>query len=324
MQLRAELIARSFPAGLELLLDLLLAPRFDAAEVAAVRLDLRQLLDEADDHPDERLADAVWAAALPGHPWGLPGLGTRATLRTHTPAALRALHRRWAVGRNLVVAVAGAFDPDAVERALREGLSGLPAGSVALPSPPAFEPAPRAVSIRAGQEQARVAVAFPALGLTHPDAPALEVLAAALGGQAGRLFVELREAHGLAYEVSATVQDGVQPGLFVAGLATDPERVEEAEARLGETLERVRREGLAAEEVERARAWLLGGIEHERQTAGARASQLAYAERYELGAADWYGEARRRLQAVDADRVRTVAADTLGRPLVRGRALARG
>lgn len=314
--IRAEAPAAGFPGILELALDALLEPRFDAAEVEAVRDELRALRAERDDHPDTRLDEALWRAVMPGHPWALPSLPAESALRRVQPGALRALHARWCVGGNLVVAVTGGFDPDAVAEVLREALGALPPGTAALPPAPVLRTAGR-VTVRGGH-QARVVLAFPGVAIGDPEQPALEVLAAALSAQAGRLFVELRERHGLAYAVSASSHDGVQQGLFVAGLGCDPERLDEAEARLAGCLARVAAEGLTEAEVDRARRYLLGALAADQQVTSARASSLAYAEAYGLGAEGWLDRARARIRAVDVDAVRAVAA-RLATPLAVGR-----
>ncbi len=318
--LRGEFVADRFEAGLELLADLLLRPSFLEPELERVRAEIAEALAEREDHPEYLLSERLWATATGGHPFGLPALGTEASLKAHSVAGIRAGHRRWAQARNLVVAVSGAFDPDRVRRQIEALLAGLPAGSpLALPEPPTHPPATRRISLRSGREQAHIAWAFPGVSVDDPTQPAVEILAAVLGGQGGRLFVELREAHGLAYSVGASSNEGVHPGLFICTVATDPGRAAEAEARLGESLARAAAGEITDEEVERARRYLLGGIALDLQTAGARASLAAYTELYGQDGLRYREGVARRLEQVSIDGVRTAAARILGRPLVTGR-----
>lgn len=315
--LRADLLAEHAREGLLLLTDLLIDPAFDPDEVDAVRAELLEELAQADDEPEDRLAEAVWATCFPGHPWAVRPSGTPASARRVTAAQLRADHAGWACGRNLIVVVQGDFDPEMAERVLRRQLGRLAAGApVAAPPTRPWTTGARVLR-RAGWEQTHLAAVWPALGVAHPDGPALELMSAALGSQGGRLFDEVREQRGLAYGVGCMVQEGVVPGVFGATLATDPARAVEAERALLACIDRARVD-LRDDEIERARQQTLGALEAERQHVGARASALAFHVAYGLTPPDvdpapW---ARERYARVRADEVRRVAAQVLAAPPV--------
>jgi zinc protease len=322
LAVRGEFTGDTFEEGLPLLAEMLTHPRFDRSEVARALGELREALLERADHPDHTLLEAVWAGAYGPHPYGLPVLGDLAGLRRHQGRALRAHHAAWARGGNLVAAVAGAFDPGRVLEILARTLGQLPAGdAVALPPAPVLPTEPLRIELPLAREQVHIAHAFPGIAVRDPRQPAVELLAAVLGGQGGRLFLELREAHGLAYSVSASSQEGLQQGLFLCGLATDPERADEAEARLGESLDRARTAGLDTEEIERARRYLLGVTEIDLQTANARSNLAAYTELYGGDGLRYRSEVSERIQAVSADAVREEATRLLARPVVRARLL---
>lgn len=323
--IRGEFVAARFEEGLALCADVILRPRFEAAEVGRVRHELKDALAEREDHPEHMLAERVWAEAYGAHPYGLPVLGTPATVKRVGPKLLAARHRAWAVGANLVVGVAGAFDPDRVLALLTDTVGRLPAGApLALPERPVFPADVRDVTLRSGREQAHIAFAFPGAALSDPFQPDLEVLAAVLGGQGGRLFVELREAHGLAYAVGAASHDGVHPGLLVCTVATDPERAAEAEARLTESLARAASGALTDDEIARARRYILGASELDLQTATSRANLAAYTELYGEDGLRYRSLVREKIAGVRDDEVRRRAAITLARPVVRGRLLPTG
>jgi len=322
---RGEFVAARFDDGLVLLADVLMRPRFAAAEVKRVQAELREALAESADHPEHLLSERVWAEAFGEHPYALPILGTRETVRGLRRDQLLAHHAGWASGRNLVVAVTGAFDPDRVLAKLRATFGALPSGdALALPARPVLPRDTREVTLRSGREQAHIAYAYPGVSLDDPHQPDLEVLAAVLGGQGGRLFVELREAHGLAYAVSASSHEGVHPGLLVCSVATDPDRLVEAEARLGESLDRVASGALTDAEIDRARRYILGATALDLQTAGARANLAAYTELYGDDGLRYREIVRERLTGVRNDEVRRQAARFLARPVVRGRLVPTG
>ncbi len=317
--LRAEFPAETFGSGLELVLLTLLDPTFNAAEVDQARAGMLDDLAARDDDPGERLYTAVWAAACPGHPWGIDPAGTPGTLGRLNAGTLRALHRGWARPSNLVVSVTGDVDVEYVKSRIEFAISRLPPGPVASSSAALTRPtAPKRIRLRSARDQAHLVVAWPGLAVRDPRAATLDLLIELLSGQSGRLFLELREAEGLAYAVSAESIEGVVGGVITCSMASDPSRLDEAERRLLETVGRVAAGEIAVEEVERARASVLGAVEAELQTAGARASEAAFAERYGLDGAE-YRTLLRRVAAVDRADVIALAAECFAAPLVVGR-----
>ena len=317
--LRAEFPAESFSPGLELVILALTDPSFETEELEQARAAMLDELASRDDDPGERLHTAVWSAACPGHPWGLDPAGTRGTLARLSAPALRTLHRAWAQPANLVVAISGDIDSEYALGRLRSAMAGLPGGSRrAAPAPLRLPPSPRRVTLKSGRDQAHLAVVWPGVAVSDPRAPALDVLMELLSGQSGRLFLELREEEGLAYAVGAESIESVVGGRVVASLATDPARLDEAELRLLACIARVASGTITAAELERARASVLGAAEAELQTAGARASEAAFAERYGLDGTR-YRSILRRVGTVQLGEVTSLAAELFAAPLVVGR-----
>jgi zinc protease len=313
---RGDFVRGNADAGLELFVDMLIHPDFPEEELALVRHDMLAALDEQDDVPELIAAERLWARLYPSHPYGAPAGGTRGTLGRMGVPALRELHARWLRADNLVVTVAGGFDPDLMLRKIRRWLGRLPGGwkAPAVVSPP---PPPETVRVRVGsdREQAHVMVAWPGARVAGPEQPVVELAAGVLGGQGGRLFLQLREEHGLAYSVGAHGEDGWDSGLFVGGIATDPERIDEAQARLIATVQALAEAEVPAEELERARASQLGGIEAELQATSSRAALAALTELYGSDGTAYRALARARVEEVTAAQIRSWAAGALVRPL---------
>lgn len=324
MLVRGEFLADRLHEGLELVAGVVRAPRFDEQEVAAARAELEEAIGERADHPSHLLQEEVWASAYGDHPYGLPPLGTSATLAGHDVAALRAHHAAWATAANLVVTVAGGFDADAMLGAVERAFGGLPRGAAPRLSAPPRLAGAAIRSVRGGKEQAHLSWVWPGAAVGGPEEGPLELLSIVLGGQGGRLFVELREREGLAYAVGCASQEGLHQGLLVCSLATEPARVEEAEARLAESIARVADGSIRAEEVERARAYALGATEADIQTAGARANLAAYTELYGRDGLRYRSDVRSRLLGVSVEEVRAAASVLARPPLVRGRLLPAG
>ena len=110
--------------------------------------------------------------------------------------------------------------------------------------------------------QAQLSVGVPALHRDHPDAWTLAVLNAVLGdGMSSRLFLSVREARGLAYDVSSGIVDYADAGALEVSAGVDPTELGPAlEAILAE-LARLRDELVPEAELEKAKRYLAGGME---------------------------------------------------------------
>jgi predicted Zn-dependent peptidase len=110
--------------------------------------------------------------------------------------------------------------------------------------------------------QAQLAIAVPALRRDHPDAWSLAVLNAVLGdGMSSRLFLDVREEKGLAYDVSSGVVEYADSGALEISAGVDPAQLPAAiEAILGE-LVKLAEEPVPPDELAKAKAYLAGGLE---------------------------------------------------------------
>jgi zinc protease len=142
------------------------------------------------------------------------------------------------------------------------------------------------------------------------------VLASVLGGgMAGRLFAELRDKQALAYAASAFYEPVREPGIFVLYLGTAPANAGRAEAALLKEIERVRNELVAADDLSRAKGYLLGSYTMDHRSNARLAWSMAFHEVESVGQ-DFPERYRRAVEAVTAEDVRRVARTYLGTPSV--------
>jgi zinc protease len=125
-----------------------------------------------------------------------------------------------------------------------------------------------------------------------------------LSAQGGRLFYELRDKQALAYSVTGFSAEGLARGMVGAYIATDPTNETRAAEGLALELERIRKEPVSVDELERARRYLIGNYEIALQTNAAIAENMMFNELYGLG----YLEGRR-----FAEQIRSVAAEDVQR-----------
>lgn len=306
--LSMEATSDRFEPALDLFAEVLLEPAFAADELERERRDTLAALARREDRLGARVLDLFTGALWSTHPYRWPVPGTPETVAAFTRADVLAHHARWVRGPNLVLALAGDVDPDRAAEQVAARLAALDAAPCPRPAPPAEAPptASRRVELRKDRAQAHLAVGFRGLTVDDPDRFALEVITQVLAGQGGRLFLELRDRRGLAYSVNALDAEGVAPGFFAITIGTAPDKLDEARRAIHEQLAALVADAPPAGELERARRYLIGNFEIDRQRSVVRAAHMAIDALYGLGA-DAQHRYAARIAAVTAADVLRVA-----------------
>jgi predicted Zn-dependent peptidase len=164
-------------------------------------------------------------------------------------------------------------------------------------------------------EQTHLLLGTPAMGRLDERRYTAAVLDAAVGGgMSSRLFQEIREKRGLVYSVGSSLTHYAGAGAFSVYAGCSKKRVPEVLRLIRAELERVAAEGIAAEEVVRSRGQLKGGMVLGLEDTGSRMSRLGKSE-LSYGEYLPVREVLARLDAVDEDQVRAVAAEMFGQDI---------
>jgi predicted Zn-dependent peptidase len=269
----ARTLAPDVGLALELIADLVRAPKLDEAELEREKLVILSELGECLDAPDDLIHDHLFLAAFGDQPLARPVLGSEPSIRALTRADCAAWLEEQYRPERLVISAAGKVDPSHI-LLLAEALFGD------LPSvtPPSVEPARFVGGIKSDRrsaEQTHLAFAYQGVPASDPTAPALALFAQAVGGgMSSRLFQELREDRGLAYSIYAWTQGFADTGLFAVNLSADKARAAEAMALARDIVERAAEE-LTEPELKRARAQVEAGMLMALETPQGRADSMA-------------------------------------------------
>ena len=276
-----ETLTEDFPVARDTLRDALLAPRFTEENFARERdaqlATLRSKRDEIESFARNALSERFFGKACP---LGTPALGTEDALSTMTLADVRALYDRVVVPENLVLAVSGEFDRDAVLGALEEAF-----GAAAFPSRGAFvepefaPPTPvaeaREETLDFDGEQTVVQLAFPDTDLRDERRFAGALLSMTLNGMSSRLFTEVREKRGLAYYVAAMRRMATRCGMFRLYAGTEAKNARAVLDAMRAEIRRVREGGLTDEEIRDAKISMRVALRTCSQSPSARAQAAA-------------------------------------------------
>jgi predicted Zn-dependent peptidase len=306
-------LARFWRELLALTAELALEPRLAAADVDGERDWLLSYVQRRRDSPTGRAFDEFYAALYGPHPYGRPALGTRESLQRIDHAAIVAHYRAFYRPERMVLSVSGQVEADQVVAESRRLFGHLPGGGpVTEPAnaPPAV--APHRVVITQAAQQAQIVAGGLAPPLDHDDRAAVKVLATVLGGgMAGRLFAELRDRQALAYAASAYYDAVREAGALALYLSTAPENAVRAEAALLAEIARVRTTPVEAEELRRAKSYLLGTYTMDRRTNARQAWYMGFYDIEGVGQ-DYPARYRRAVEAVTGGDLLRVAKTYLG------------
>ena len=134
----------------------------------------------------------------------------------------------------------------------------------------------------------------------------MELLQESCSDLGSRLFLRVREKLGLAYYVGAQHFPGLVPGYFSFYAGTEPEKAAQVEKEFLTEVELLRSEGLTQEELDRAKAKVIGQRKIARQDLGGFATTTALDELYGLGF-NYTDSEDAKFQSVTLEQIKAVA-----------------
>jgi zinc protease len=283
--LSISILTRFLPGGLDLVGDVLRRPSFPVEEIERERRVQRAAMESLKDQAMGYAGSLFRQAAYPEHPYGLAPYGTPESVDAIDLPALELWHAGIFRPANMVVAVAGDLRAEAVQSMIAERMEGWESTGSAPEEP---RVAPKVMGVVSKVETRKKAqtfqiLGFPSVDLHSPSKYPLDLLQSVVSGLGGVFFEAIRGKRGLAYVVGASSQIKRLGGYFIVYLGTSPDKEEEARRILLEEVEAIRSAGIPEQEIQRARASLLGTYPFSLQTHSARALSYAAAEILEKG-----------------------------------------
>lgn len=259
---------------LPLLAEVLAEPAFHGDSIEREKASQTASLRESLEDPLSTAFRLARAHLFGGTGYGLPSLGTEASLASLDRFALSVHHARHFQGSNTVVALAGDFDVVHAREVLAEGIGRLPQGTPWAP-PVATMSGDFEIEAFLPKKQAVLALAYPGCSALAPERFALRMIQEWCSDMAGPLFIRIREELGLAYQVGATQFHGHDAGFFGFYLATDPAQIDLAQRELAAEIGKIAEGGIPEEAFERVRATVLSSLALGMQSPGSIARLAA-------------------------------------------------
>ena len=270
-----KVISDHLPLAVDVLTDLVLNPLFRAEDIEKEKGVILEELKMEADNPEYLVHETFLNLFWPRHPLGRPILGNRKTILSFDRGHLCGHHQRVYRPHNLVVTAAGHFEHDRLVRMLDDRLGAIPSGAAEPPSPP---PTPHAaITYRKKRlQQVHICLGVPAPPIAHESRFASYLLNTVLGGgMSSRLFQNIREKQGLAYNVFSELNLFRDTGCLVVYAGTARENASQLIRSVVQELRDLRQRPVPEEELWRAKDHLKGSLILSLESTSSRMANLA-------------------------------------------------
>src|SRR3954454_4198790 len=257
----ARVPMREADRALSVLAELTVRPLLRSSDIARERDIIVEEIRSYRDDPGQYVFNIFDKAFFGNTPLGWEIAGDEDSVRGLTDDDIRTFWSQTYKPSNLVFAAAGDMEHaelvDHVTRLFGTGEAAVPDYARAPDSP-----CERFIVEERDLSQAHVCLGLPALRRDHPDQWTLELLNTVLGeGSSSRLFQEVREEAGLAYDVHSFQVDCADTGALQIYAGVDPEDLNETLDAILDELRRLRDEPVPQDELDRACAYASGRLE---------------------------------------------------------------
>lgn len=298
----------------ELLRLALTHPRFDAEPVQRLKAQALVAAQRAKSNPSSIANERLFKEAFPDHVYGRPSQPAPESLAALTVEDFKEGIAAAFSSRDIVIGAVGDIEPGELARLIDTAFSGLPERPLP-PLPPRVVPrmAAKPILLPYNNPQSNVLFALPGLLRDDPDYYAASVLAYVVGGGGltSQLAEEIREKRGLVYTVGLQLVPMPSAGLIYGSLGTRNEQAAEALKLVRQVLRRVGREGITAEEIKSAKAYLTGSFPLRLTSNAAIAGMLTAIQLSKLGP-DYMDRYAGYIEAVTPEDIKRVAAKLFG------------
>ena len=286
----AATLNNHFRTTLHLLADMVLHPTFNKRETDKEVTVILDEIESYNDSPSELIYDDFENMVFEGSSLAMPILGTKKTLRRiskspNYPLQWMAEHDR--PERMVLFVLGNVTTKQVIAAAERELLSNTPSPIANRQSPIANTPSPIAYSrtYKRHTHQTHIMLGSHAYPIGHPKQLTMYLLNNILGGgsMSSRLYLSLREKHGLVYNIDSQAVPLSDTGYWNIYLACEPQHKDQCLELCHKELQTLRDVRLTSSQLQRALRQLEGQMaisaENQENNALAMAKQMLYHHR---------------------------------------------
>ena len=243
-----------FSIALDVLSDILLNSRFDSTDIEKERSVIMEEINMNLDTPQQRVSMLIDELLWPEQPLGREVTGYKDTVSSlRREQLLDYLAGRY-MPNNTVFGIAGNIQHEEAMAQIEPLFNNWAAGRLTTGYPTNDNQTEARLRIEPKDiEQAHLCLAVHGFSQSHPQRFIVDLLNTVLGGgMSSRLFMEIRERRGLAYDIHSFTEHFLNSGSFGIYAGVDPDKAETAVAAILEELSKIKQE-IAASELTRAK-----------------------------------------------------------------------
>ena len=300
-----------FSTAMDVLADIVLNSTFPDKELEREQQVVLEEIRMYEDSPEE-LSHEVLQSSMFSSTLGHPIVGSAKVISTATRESVMGYWERMYKPGRMFLTVLGNVSQDELEARLSH-FSSLIKGRAARPlSLGTTHCSTARTLIRKPIEQLHLCFGVKGLSMTDEDRYTLHLINTYIGGgMSSRLFQEIRERRGLAYNVYSFIQSFHDSGLWGFYCATNPQNGPKVRAILESELSRLVKKGIGASTVRQLKDQMIGGLLLGLERTSFRMTRVAVGRLYfdEVVPVDKVIDL---IESVSVDDVKRVAAALLG------------
>jgi len=257
-----KLPSKHFSTGMDILSDMIINPLLPSDEVEKERTVILEEIKMYKDLPQSYVYELLDESLWPRQPLGMGVIGFSETVKALTRNDLYDYQKKHYTASNIVVSAVGNCTHTDVVKRVKKSFSVLPQSLPNLFVPVVEkQSSPLLTILEKDTEQTHMALGFHSFHRDHELRHALGLLHVILGGNmSSRLFNEVREKGGLAYEIGTQVKRYHDTGAFIVHAGIDNTKVCQAMQLIFQELSRITGELVSQDEFKRAKEFYLGQL----------------------------------------------------------------
>lgn len=255
-----KILSKHLDLSFEILSDMILNAALLPASIEKERSVITEEIKMYMDLPGQYVLELLSALMWPDHPLGMFLAGTVETVNSIKRENLIDYKNKFYIPNNIIIVAAGPLRHAVIKKSCSRYFSKLQKKEVF-----SFEPvskvqkAPRHNLYYKDTEQIHIAMAVPAVSADDPDRFAMNMVNIILGANmSSRLFQEIREKRGLAYEISTGVKKYKDTGCFVVSGGIKVKKLCEAVEVILKELKKIKKTPPDTAELKRAKEFYSG------------------------------------------------------------------
>lgn len=258
----AKILHEHFPKALDVLSDMVNHATFDPGELAKEKTVILEEIKMYRDLPSHYVHDMVGELMWPEQPLGRPVAGTLESVSGLARKDLVSYKEKYYHPKNLIVSICGNVDRDHARELAIKYFSGSRGGTKGSFSKVAVrQTRPRTHFFEKQTEQTHLVIGLHGLSRFAPGRYPLGILNIILGANmSSRLFEEVREKRGLAYEIRSSLNFFYDTGAVTISAGVETKKAQAAIRVVLAELGKMRKKGVSASELRRAKDYFMGQL----------------------------------------------------------------